>query len=181
MKTIILDPGHGMSNRRAGVFDPGACGHGQREADIVMDWANEIRANLRRMHHRVVRTRAHPHDAAPLGKRVAIARDYGGDVMLSIHCNAGGGTGTETIYREEQNRRLAASINTVVWDVLRLRNRGVKTEEQLGRRLAVLAFPKCVLLEIGFIDNASDVARMIDPALRAEACRRIAHILAADF
>jgi N-acetylmuramoyl-L-alanine amidase len=32
MKTIIIDPGHGMSNRQPGVYDSGATSSGHSEA-----------------------------------------------------------------------------------------------------------------------------------------------------
>jgi hypothetical protein len=38
--TIILDPGHGLANRKPGIFDPGATTGPIREADIALDWAN---------------------------------------------------------------------------------------------------------------------------------------------
>jgi N-acetylmuramoyl-L-alanine amidase len=179
-KTIILDPGHGMGNRRAGVFDPGACAGNHREADIVMEWANEIRAHLMQLDCRVIRTRVDNRDPAPLGQRVAIAQRFRGDIMLSIHCNAAGGnaTGTETIIRHESNRPWAQAVNDATRNALHLRNRGVKTEAVLGRRLAVLAFPKCALLEIGFIDHPGDREKMLDPILRFTACQQIAQILA---
>ena len=55
--TIILDPGHGMSNKRSGQFDPGAVSNGVREADIAMDWCNELRGILMEQGHKVIRTR----------------------------------------------------------------------------------------------------------------------------
>ena len=112
--TIILDPGHGMSNKRSGVFDPGAVSAGVREADIVMDWANELRGILRAAGHKVVRTRIDHSDPAPVGKRAAIARQHGGEIMISLHCNAATGqaSGTETFYRGEANRAMAARFPT---------------------------------------------------------------------
>lgn len=178
--TVILDPGHGLSNRKPGVFDPGAVSNGVREADIVMDWANEIRAFLRCAGYRVVRTRINNQDPAPVGERAKIAKEYGGNIMLSIHCNAfnGSANGTETIYRGEANKAKAERINKAVVDVLGTRNRGAKLESasQHGR-LAVMAFQPCFLVELGFIDNPEDRAKMLDPELRAKACEAIANAL----
>jgi N-acetylmuramoyl-L-alanine amidase len=48
--TFCIDPGHGMSNRKPGVYDPGATvrvGSTEiTEAGIVMDWANELKIQL---------------------------------------------------------------------------------------------------------------------------------------
>ena len=178
--TIILDPGHGMSNRRAGTFDPGAVSNGHREADIVMAWANELRGVLRARGHRVIRTRIDHVDPAPIGKRANIARQYGGDIMLSLHCNAANGTanGSETFYRGSDRKPLAERINGAVVAGLGTRNRGAKTEAASQHtRLAVMAFQPCFLIELGFIDHAGDRAKMLDPVLRKATCGLIADVI----
>lgn len=181
--TVILDPGHGMANRRAGVFDPGACsGDGTvREADIAMDWANELRAILLAAGHRVVRTRIDHKDPAPVGKRADIAKHFGGEIMLSLHCNAANGSasGTETFYRGEANRERAGAINRAVVDALGTRNRGTKLEsDSQHATLAVMSFQPCFLIELGFIDHPGDRAKMLDPVLRKAACNAVARVLA---
>lgn len=64
--TIILDPGHGMSNRERGVYDPGAVYGGVTEAGIAMVYANELRSILLGRGHRVIRTRTDDKDPAPV-------------------------------------------------------------------------------------------------------------------
>jgi len=180
--SIIIDSGHGMSNRRAGVFDPGAVSNGIREADIALAWCNEIRGLLMARGNKVVRTRVDNSDPAPIGKRASIARQYGGTVMLSLHCNAatGSANGTETFYRGEANKGMAERINAAVVAALGTRDRGVKTESASQHaRLAVMAFQPCYLLEIGFIDHAGDRAKMLDPDLRRKACQGIVSALLA--
>jgi N-acetylmuramoyl-L-alanine amidase len=178
--TIILDPGHGMGNRRANRFDPGAVSGEFREADIAMDWANELRSILRAAGHRVVRTRIDHKDPAPIGKRAVIAREYGGDIMLSLHCNAANGSanGTETFYRGSGNKDMAEKINAAVVAALGTRNRSAKTEAASQHsRLAVMSFQPCFLIELGFIDHFADVNKMIDPVLRKKACNLIANVI----
>jgi N-acetylmuramoyl-L-alanine amidase len=180
--TVILDPGHGMGNRKRGVFDPGAVSDGFREADITMDWVNEIRGALMKKRIPVVRTRVDNSEHCPVSARAKIAVEYNGAIMLSLHCNAATGeaNGTETFYRGEQNKARAEAITRAVCDVLVTRNRGAKTEAgSQHKTLAVMAFQPCFLLEIGFIDNDSDRAKMLDPELRKAACERIAEILIA--
>jgi N-acetylmuramoyl-L-alanine amidase len=179
-RIIILDPGHGMGNRRAGSFDPGAVASGIREADVVMDWANVLREILLERGHRVVRTRIDHKDPASIGQRAKIAKQYHGDVMLSLHCNAANGkaNGTETFYRGINHKAKAESITAAVCKSLGTRNRGAKTESQSQHaRLAVMSFQPCFLLEIGFIDHPGDRAKMIDPAYRRQACNAIASII----
>jgi len=180
--TIILDPGHGMSNRRSGTFDPGAVSNGIREADVAMAWANELRGILMDHGHKVIRTRIDNSDPAPIGQRAKIAKRFGGEIMLSIHCNAATGTanGTETFYRGEANKAKAAAINAAVVAALRSRDRGAKTESASQHaRLAIMAFQPCFLLELGFIDHAGDREKMLDPWARGEACEALAKVLTA--
>lgn len=174
---IILDPGHGMSNRRSGRFDPGAVSNGVRESDIAMDWVNELRIILRSLGHRVVRTRIDDKDPAPIGKRASIARQYNGEIMISIHCNAANSTanGTETFYRGDANKSKAEAINTAVVNTLSTRNRGAKTEASSQHtRLAIMSFQPCFLIELGFIDHVCDRAKMLDPILRKSCCEALA-------
>lgn len=177
---IILDPGHGLSNKKSGAFDPGAVSSGIREADIVMDWANELRQILIDKGHKVVRTRVDHTDPAPVGKRAGIARQYKGEIMLSLHCNAANGvaSGTETFYRGVTKKAKAEAINNAVVSTLSTKNRGAKTEAQSQHKsLAVMDFQPTFLLEIGFIDNASDRSKMLNPDLRRKACLAIAEVL----
>lgn len=180
MKTFIIDPGHGMGNRSPGKYDPGAVAAGVEEAEIVMDWANELRTHLMEAGHRVIRTRAHAKDPAPVGQRAAIALQYGGDIMLSLHCNAATGTaqGTETFYRGEENAAVARQINKAVVAAMGSRDRGIKTEGQSQHtRLAVMSFQPCFLLELGFIDHPGERAKMLDPVIRRAACKGLADVL----
>jgi N-acetylmuramoyl-L-alanine amidase len=180
--TIILDPGHGMSNRKAGQYDPGVVFAGVQEAAVALDYANEIRAELlRRGGIRVVRTRAHTNDPAPIGRRASIARQYNGRIMLSIHTNSAGptATGVEVFYRGDSRRATAAEISAQVARIFGLRDRGARTENQSQHKngLAVMGFQPTYLLELGFITNPVDRAAFLDPQKRAEVCRYLAGFL----
>lgn len=177
MKTIIIDPGHGNSNRKSGVYDPGACSGTHTEAGIVMDWANVLRGILKERGAKVVRTRVDENDPCPVSRRDDIARAYGGDIMISLHCNAANGTasGVETFYRGEDDKAMAAMLTGALCDVLKLPNRGPKTEKSSQHSsLAVMEFDKCFLIELGFIDNPKDRAKLLDPTLRWKGCIAIA-------
>lgn len=178
--TTILDPGHGQDNRRAGRFDPGFVSAGVREADVVLDWANELRRVLRAAGHKVVRTRIDNSDPAPVGKRAAIARQYGGRIMVSFHCNASDGkvNGTETFYRGPENKIVASALNEAVVEALGTRSRGAKTEGQSQhKRLAIMSFQPCFLIELGFLDHPGDRAKMLDAGLRRAACEALAKVI----
>lgn len=178
---IIVDPGHGMSNKKPGRYDPGAVAEGTAEADIAMDWANELRGVLIEMGHTVVRTRVDAKDPAPVGQRASIARQYGGQIMISLHCNSTpGASGTETFYRGTNRKNKALQINQAVVSVLGTKNRGAKVEaDSQHSKLAVMDFQPTFLLEIGFIDNGADRRKMLNPELRRKACVELAKVLTA--
>lgn len=177
---ICIDPGHGMSNRKPLVYDPGAECAGYTEAAIAMDWANELRAILHDRGHAVVRTRVDALDPAPVSRRDDIARVYGCEKMISLHCNAATGTasGCEVFYRGEDDKAMAEKLAFAVASSLGIKNRGAKTEKQSQHAsLAVMEFDKCWLIELGFIDHAGDRAALLDLAKRKSACMAIAEVL----
>ena len=180
MKTIIIDPGHGMGNRNRGQYDPGACSGVYTEAGIAMDWGNELRQIMIDRGYKVVRTRIDPRDPCPVSRRADIAESYGGDIMISLHCNAANGiaSGTETFYRGSDDREMAIKLTDAICSVLGTKNRGPKTEKDSQHSsLAVMEFDKCWLLEIGFIDNPSDRSKMLDAEIRRKACAAIADVI----
>jgi N-acetylmuramoyl-L-alanine amidase len=178
--TIILDPGHGMGNRSPGRYDPGTVHGSTNEADVVMTYANAIRAALMSMGGlRVVRTRIDARDPAPIGRRAAIARQYAGRVMLSLHLNNSGtgrASGAECFYRGPQHRQDAANLSAIASAIFQIPDRGPKTEAQSQhKRLAVMDFQPTFLLELGFLDHPTDRERLLSPSHQAT----LAHALAA--
>jgi len=169
-----------MGNRKPGKYDPGAVSERNEEASIAMQWANVLRGILMARGHKVVRTRKDEKDEAPVSKRASIAKEYGGEIMLSIHCNAATGTasGSECIYRGAANKAKAAAISAACAKALGIKDRGPKVEaDSQHARLAVMAFQPCFLLELGFIDNPKDLDAMLDQARREAACQVIADLL----
>jgi N-acetylmuramoyl-L-alanine amidase len=178
--TFILDPGHGMGNRVRGRYDPGAVSQGVEEASIAMAWANELRGLLMSMGHKVVRTRKDQNDPCHVSERAKVARKFKGLAMISLHCNAANGraSGTETFYRGAANKALAEKLNAAVCSALGTKSRGVKTEQESQHpRLAVMEFPACWLIELGFIDHAGNRAKLQDEKLMLLACQSLATVL----
>jgi N-acetylmuramoyl-L-alanine amidase len=91
---IVIDPGHGG-------HDPGASGHGIKEAELTLDVALRLEKLLQdEMGIDVVLTRR-TNVYVPLEERTAIANREGADLFLSIHANASrnnAATGVETYF-----------------------------------------------------------------------------------
>lgn len=79
-KVIIIDPGHGGK-------DPGAISGGAREKDVTLNVGKELKRVLIARGYEVHLTREDDTFIA-LGDRPKIATNKGGDLFLSLHCNA---------------------------------------------------------------------------------------------
>lgn len=91
---VVLDPGHGG-------IDPGAERGQSKEKDIVLAFARELRAELRRVDGiQVVLTREDDRFVS-LERRVAIAHQVGAHVFISLHADAlpQGSAKGATLYR----------------------------------------------------------------------------------
>lgn len=159
IKRVILNPGHGLNNATNGVYDPGAVSDRFEEATIVRSISNAVAV----MHTNGFVVLVTPL-ALSLGAVVRWINDQyrPGDFVLSIHMNAGGGTGTEALYADNapsERSMQAAMLSVAVASRLGLRDRGAKSDVESPRgRLAILRDTKApaVLVEMGFIDNAND-------------------------
>lgn len=164
-KTVVLDPGHGGSDR-------GATGHGLEEASLVEDLAARVEGRLTAIGVRALLTRgagANPSVAA----RCAFANSVEADLLVSLHVDRasspgahgvasyhfGTGSGTTStvgqhfaslVQREVVARTdlLDCRVHAKTWEVLRL-----------SRMPAVR-------LELGHVTAPGDAARLADPSFR---------------
>ena len=164
MPRICIDPGHNSSG-----FDTGAQGNGLLEQDITLNISLRLKPLLEANGIQVVMTRTGCQVAGAINSvtdslraRCDIANNAVVDLFVAIHVNAGGGTGSEvwvvsTGGRAEKaaNAVLARLIQSCGWH-----NRGVKTASDY-----VLKYTDApaILTENGFIDSASDSAKLKDP------------------
>jgi N-acetylmuramoyl-L-alanine amidase len=179
---IYLDTGHGLHNARPGVYDPGATGSGTTEAEVVREVARAVLTRLAA--DRI------PAQLAPDGNLASVRLPWQrrtltrGDLLVSLHMNAGGGTGTEVLYSADRPALAegAMRLSALVATGLGLRNRGAKpdTESHVGHVgiLRASDVGTTYLLEMGFIDSAEDckVVQVFGPAAVAEAIARMAAI-----
>ncbi|MCH4184869.1 MAG: N-acetylmuramoyl-L-alanine amidase [Eggerthellaceae bacterium] len=85
---VALDPGHGGS-------DSGAVGYGLQEKDITLSIAQYCRDELNTYSGVSTFLTRNSDEYVGLQERVDRATAAYADVFISIHCNAGGGTGSE--------------------------------------------------------------------------------------
>ena len=153
---VYLDAGHGMNSSNDGVYDSGAVGSGYQEAELTKELARLVGEELESTYG----VRVHVNDYGGWYKlRHAEAVSLGCDLLVSIHFNSGGGTGCESYIHSTNaasgSAALQGEVHPELVSGMALRDRGMKSA-----RLAVVSGElPAVLLEVGFIDNAGDMAQ----------------------
>ena len=153
-KVIFIDAGHGGS-------DPGAIGNGLNEKDINLDLAIRTQRLLENAGFTVIMTRT-TDTYLSLQERTSLANNSNADLFLSIHVNSGGGQGIETWWYSKgpeasKSQILANNVQSEVIKETKTNNRGVKDKNLHVNRESKMP---SALVEVGFIDNANDAAKL---------------------
>lgn len=155
MVKIFIDPGHGGT-------DPGAVGNGLQEKTLTLLISKKIRDFLNQYNCQV-RLSREGDQTLSLTQRTNMANAWDADFFLSIHINAGGGTGYEDFRHTSETRSSASgraqnTIHTAV--ISSIRNYNVVDRGQKSANFAVIreSDMPALLTENLFIDRASDAA-----------------------
>jgi len=140
IRTVVIDPGHGGS-------DPGVAGvGGLLEKDINLEVGLRLAEYLRQQGLQVVLTRQDDRHLG-LAERAEIANTAGGDLFISLHCNAwynGAASGLETYFLspaksdwsqsvealENRDHTAADDVEFIVWDLVQ--NRYISASSDLA-------------------------------------------------
>lgn len=165
---IGVDAGHG------GPDAPGTRGIGTRvdEKDLNLDMALRLKRILESKGARVVLSRDKD-TSLTMAERKALFLKNNIDMLISIHCNAGGtASGTSTYYKYIQNRMFAKSLLESI-----LKIEGVKPFGLVGNFNFSLNAPTeypNALVETLFLSDPQDEARLNDPAFRERIMKQVA-------
>ena len=155
-KKVILDAGHGYNT--PGKRSPASMGTVVREWSMNNAVCGHIQEILKDYNVDVIRIDdVTGKTDIPLSSRVAKTNAQRPDLFVSIHHNAGGGTGVETYwhtYGSVADKKVAQIIQDNLVKQTGMRNRGVKQASfaVLGCNSSIPA----VLVEGGFYDNHAD-------------------------
>lgn len=174
---VVLDPGHGGPA-------PGAHYFKTYEKNINLKILYEIGKdffNSNTSELKVYYTRESDVDLT-LSNRAAFAKEVGADLFVSLHMNANTQSsvyGTEIYYSNNNNKKNNAGLNSEMLSKifvdnlsksLGTKNRGVRAEKYtVVHKNTVPA----VLIELGFMSNANDFAKISDPSFQYEAAKVI--------
>jgi N-acetylmuramoyl-L-alanine amidase len=159
MTKIFIDPGHGGR-------DPGAVANGMQEKELALQIGLRMRDILLNEYDGVQVRMSRDRDVfVSLEDRARMANNWGADYFVSIHHNAGGGTGFESFIHTSQASRTVALRNVVHDEIMRMLS-GVRDRGKKAANFAVLRLTRmpAVLTENLFVDNANDARLLRDSA-----------------
>ena len=162
---IVIDPGHGYDSN-------GGNPDGRTATEIVT--ALEVGLKLKTLitngcpNWTTHMTRSTPNGWISLSQRTSMSNSWNGDYYLSIHCNGGGGTGTETFWCVNNDGNTAPDISFAqqiqadMSSIGQWTNRRCVEDDSYIFHLAVLSGSNATgcLNEIGFVDFTSDAAKL---------------------
>lgn len=161
MPIVWIDPGHGGR-------DSGATGNGLLEKDVVLALSVAIKRTLEAEYDGVQVLMSRDRDVfLELSERTNAANRSGADILVSIHCNAGGGNGGFESFRytsvSSTTVNLHDALHAEIMKALAPFNvidRGVKSQNLHMLRESRMP---AVLTENLFIDVASDANKLKNP------------------
>lgn len=172
-RTVIIDAGHG--GKDSGAVSPYT---GQREKDANLDIAKRLQAELSGS-FRTVMMRSDD-TFVELDDRVSFANRYPRAILVSLHFNAGNSdrSGPETYWWRVDSHGLAVRCQQAMKSVApSSANAGMSR-----RRIRLTRNPSipCVLLEGGYLSNASEAHQISSSEHRAELAKAIAGAIRAQ-
>ena len=161
-RKIVLDAGHGEGK----AFNRGSIIGNEGDNNFKM--ANILKDELEKKGFEVTLTRNKSSDNPTLAERGKAGKGH--DLLLSLHTNAGGGSGIEIwddVNPKYSNKALAESICEEVSKLLNIKNRGVKYRrtEKGNNYYGVLANGQAnsnMIIEWVFHDNRDEVQKYVE-------------------
>ena len=157
MTKLYIDAGHGGN-------DPGATANGLKEKDLTLDIAKRTRKYLNDNYsgHSIKMSRT-TDKTVSLSQRTNEANSWGADYFLSIHINAGGGTGFETYTYNgklyERTLKIQGVIHQEIMKQIDVTDRGAK---RANLHVVREANASAILTETLFIDTKADADKLKD-------------------
>ncbi len=185
-KVIVIDPGHGYG-KTADKLDPGAIGN-VTEQSVNLAVAKELESRLTEMGATVVRLKTES-EFILTATRPTLARSYGADMYISLHCNSAASTtahGVEVYYFTPFSQPLASAINSSLSSYYDNTVYADGTSSSRGAKYSYYwvtlqqDFPS-VLVEMGFISNERECMVMANSTYQKGMANAIANGVYAYF
>lgn len=164
-KVVVLDPGHGGD-------DPGVEAHGLSEATLMSALAATVQGRLAAAGAGAELTHS-PWDAPTDRQRATFANETGADLLVSLHCD-GASTPTASgcaTYYYGAGRDADSAVGQRLGELVQ-REIAARTDlldchshPKTWELLRLTQMP-AIRLELGYLTNAEDARRLVDPAFR---------------
>lgn len=170
---VVLDPGHGYGATTSDNPDGRTATEIETSLEVGLRTRALIQNSCAAWTVHMTRT-TNLNSWISVTQRATMANNWNADRLLSIHCNAGGGTGTETFYCTADDTNTAPDIafaqkiqNDMTTNGALNNRRCVEDNSYLGYHLGVLRYSTATgcLNELGFVDSA-DAAKLTSSAWR---------------
>lgn len=176
-KTVVIDAGHGGKDPGANSLD-----YTVKEKDLTLSIAKKVRDLLAAQGVTVIMTREG--DTYPtLTDRSDLANNSNAALFLSVHINSATITtanGYEVYYSKLNNgsdygiesSQVAENVITAISKEISAKNRGVKDADHVVTKTSNMP---AVLVEVGFISNAEELAKMCSEEYQSAVAQGIAN------
>lgn len=152
---VFHDAGHGG-------HDSGATGNGLKEKDITLKLSKYFDKEMNKYSGVQTQASRTTDKYLSLSERTTMANNWGADIFISFHVNAGGGYGFESyIYNKLSDTSNTANYRALIHDevmkVSGMRDRGKKKQNFHVLRETKMS---AILTENGFIDSVDDTKKL---------------------
>ncbi|MGD6876154.1 N-acetylmuramoyl-L-alanine amidase [Bacillus infantis] len=154
MVKIFIDPGHGGT-------DPGAVGNSLQEKNLTLQIGTRIKNILTAEYDNVSILMSRTGDQSlTLTQRTNAANSWGAYFLLSVHINAGGGTGYEDYVYPGVGAPTTTYQSNIHAEVMKLVDFNDRGKKSANFHMLRESNMPAILTENGFIDNANDAAKL---------------------
>lgn len=153
MVKIFIDPGHGGS-------DPGATGYGLLEKNLTLAISLKIRDLLTNYQNVQVRMSRETDKTLTLSQRSQMANTWKADYLISVHINAGGGTGYEDYIYTSASGKSAQNQSIMHTEILKQTNLVDRGKKRASFHMVRASNMPAILTENGFIDHPNDAGKL---------------------
>jgi N-acetylmuramoyl-L-alanine amidase len=165
-KRIVIDPGHGGRDRGVVVGT-------HSEADLVWDLARRLEGRMQATGMEALLSRG-PDQCPPERERAKFANEAGADLILSLHTDANASplaSGVATFHYGTGNGTTTSTVGETLAGFIQrelVARTGLPDCRTHGRTWDILRMTRCpaMRVEVGYLTNAGDRAKLADPAFR---------------
>ncbi|WP_169713660.1 N-acetylmuramoyl-L-alanine amidase [Paludifilum halophilum] len=175
MSIQVVDPGHGG-------YDPGCSGNGLEEKDLTLDISRRVCQHLEAKYKTDAKMTRLSDKYISLQGRCDFANRLKAGSFLSVHINAGGGTGFESYVvpnaHPDSAGLLQKNVHKHMGPILKKYDHRDRGKKKANFHVIRVSRMKACLVEIGFIDTDKDAKLLKSDAFLDDVAEALADAIA---